>query len=174
MTTPMVAFVGRSGCGKTTLLEQVVAELTRRGYRVAVVKHTRHHDVATDLPGSDTRRFWEAGAAEAMLVTPDRVARVRRCAVEPALEEMAATITDVDLIVVEGYKQAALPKLEVVRAACDPEPIPTVEGRIAFVTDVPALAGDLPCLDLNDSQAVADFIVHHFLKGAGDGPLAGS
>jgi molybdopterin-guanine dinucleotide biosynthesis protein B len=164
---PVVAFVGRSGCGKTTLLTGVVAELARRGYRVAVIKHTPHQDVVTDAPGSDTARCWEAGAVETVLVTPERVARVRRQATEPPLEQVLAAITDVDCILVEGYKQSALPKLEVVRAACDPQPIPGLAGRIAFVTDLPALSDTLPCLALDDSCAVADFLIRRFLGGAG-------
>lgn len=164
---PVVAFVGRSGCGKTTLLTGVVAELARRGYRVAVIKHTPHQDVVTDAPGSDTARCWEAGAVETVLVTPERVARVRRQATEPPLEQVLAAITDVDCVLVEGYKQSALPKLEVVRAACDPQPIPGLAGRIAFVTDLPALSATLPCLALEDSRAVADFLIRRFLAGAG-------
>lgn len=171
----VVAFVGRSGCGKTTLLTGVVAELTRRGYRVAVIKHTPHQDVVTDAPGSDTARCWEAGAAETVLVTPERVARVRRHAVEPPLAQVLAAITDVDWILVEGYKQSSLPKLEVVRAACDPQPIPGLAGRIAFVTDLPALAGLLPCLALDDPRAVADFLVRRLRSAPEEehGPLAG-
>ncbi len=157
MVIPALGITGRSGSGKTTLLEKLLAELVNRGYRVGVVKHT-FHAVETDREGTDTRRFWEAGAACAVLVSPDRVMQVRREAEAP-LEAVLAGIQAVDLILVEGYKRSALEKIEVVRRACDPVPIPDLTGRIAFVTDIPELSETGPCFGLEDVAAVADFVV---------------
>lgn len=162
MTIPCISFVGRSGVGKTTVLEPVVAHLTQRGYRVAVVKHTRHVGVETDLPGKDTRRFWDAGAAQTFLVTPDCVTHIARVA-EPTVLATVAGIRDVDVVLVEGDKFGPLPKIEVLRAAVSAEPLVGIAGRIATVTDAPealgtAEAGELPCFGLTDSVALADFI----------------
>ncbi|NBD35297.1 MAG: molybdopterin-guanine dinucleotide biosynthesis protein B [Chloroflexi bacterium] len=157
--TAIVAFVGRSGAGKTTLLERVIAALDARGVRVAVVKHTHHTGLATDLPGTDSRRLWEAGAQHTTLWAPDRVAHTHRTASPPTLAMVLRDIHDVDVILVEGDKRGDLPKIEVVRAAVDPALL-DLEGRIACVTDAPALAWDGPRFSFDDAgiAALADFI----------------
>ena len=170
MSIPCLGFIGRSNSGKTTLLEKLIGELARRGCRVAVLKHTHHPGVQTDLPGKDTRRLWEAGAVHTTFLTPDRIVQTHRYAEEPALSEALAGIQDVDLILIEGYKRGAFPKIEVVRAACDPHPIPGRVGRIAYVTDLPALAGDLPSFGLDAIAALADFI-ENYLAEWDDGTL---
>lgn len=157
MTIPCFSFVGRSGIGKTTLLERVVALLTQRGYRVAVLKHTRHTDIETDAPGTDTRRFWDVGAVETLLVTPERVVRTRRVHA-PAPAEIAATVQDVDVVLVEGDKYGPLPKIEVLRAACTTTLLPDIVGRIAVVSDTPDSAWEWPSFALEDTAGVADFI----------------
>ncbi|HRT32352.1 MAG TPA: molybdopterin-guanine dinucleotide biosynthesis protein B [Anaerolineae bacterium] len=154
---PCFSFVGRSGVGKTTVLERVVAALAQRGYRVAAIKHTRHADLETDLPGKDTRRFWDAGAVQTVLITPERVAQVRRVAA-PALGDVLAGIRDVDVVLVEGDKTGPLPKIEVVRAACAPDVLPDLVGRIACVTDVPDLSWDGLAFALDADMALANFI----------------
>ena len=156
---PVLAFVGRSNSGKTTLLVKLIPELRKRGYRVAVVKHTRHQGVETDLPGKDTRRLWEAGAEQTVFCTPDRIVHTRRVPTEPSLREILRGIQDVDLVILEGYKQEAdVPKIEVVRAERSSEPLDGLSGRIACVSDVSALACDEPCFDLEDIEALASFI----------------
>ncbi len=164
MPIPILAFVGHSGSGKTTLLESLIPRLTQRGYRVAVVKHTWHRDIVTDVPGMDTRRLWDAGAAQTLLVTPERVAHIYRCETEPPLETVLAQVHDVDLILLEGFKRAPWPKIEVVRAAHNPAPLTDLAGRVAFVTDVPALSADVPCFALDAWEALANF-VEEFLNG---------
>ena len=156
---PIVAFVGRSGAGKTTLLEQVVAALDARGVRVAVVKHTHHTGLATDLPGTDSRRLWEAGAQHTTLWAPDRVAHTHRASTPPTLAAVLRDIHDVDVILVEGDKRGSLPKIEVVRAAVNPALL-GIEGRIACVTDAPDLAWEGPRFSFDDAglAALADFI----------------
>lgn len=175
LTIPVVAFVGRSGSGKTTLLERLIPELAVRGVRVAVVKHAVRHAVKMDVRGTDTYRMWDAGAVHVALVAPDRLALTQRWEREPRLEEVLAKLGDgVDLIVLEGYKQSRYPKVEVVRQACDPKPIPGLEGRVAIVTDVPTLqtgelqiaasatSGDVFCFD--DLEALADFLIARFVR----------
>ncbi len=160
---PIVAFVGRSGAGKTTLLERVIAALDVRGVRVAVVKHTHHTGLATDLPGTDSRRLWEAGAQHTTLWAPDRVAHTHRTASPPTLATVLRDIHDVDVILIEGDKHGALPKIEVVRAAVDLALL-DIEGRIACVTDAPDLAWEGPRFGFDDAgvAALADFI-HKFV-----------
>jgi len=154
----VVSFVGRSNSGKTTLLEKLIALLRQRGYRVGVVKHTLRAGVETDLPGTDTRRLWEAGAEHVAFVTPDRIVHTRRYAELPPLEAALAGVGDVDLLLIEGFKYGPYPKIEVVRAARDPALIPDLEGRIACVTDVPDLACDGPIFPFDDVAGLADLV----------------
>lgn len=155
---PILSFVGRSNSGKTTLLEKLIALLRERGYRVGVVKHTVRADVETDLPGTDTRRLWEAGAQHVAFVTPDRIVHTRRYAELPPLEAALAGVGDVDLVLIEGFKYGPYPKIEVVRAARDPALIPDLENRIACVTDVPDLACGVPKFAFDDGMALVDFV----------------
>ncbi len=155
---PALSFVGRSNSGKTTLLEKLIALLRQRGYRVGVVKHTVRADVETDLPGTDTRRLWEAGAEHVAFVTPDRIVHTHRYAELPPLEAALTGVGDVDLVFIEGFKHGPYPKIEVVRAARDPNLIPDVEGRIACVTDIPDLACGVPKFAFGDVVELADFV----------------
>ncbi|MDX9953735.1 MAG: molybdopterin-guanine dinucleotide biosynthesis protein B [Anaerolineae bacterium] len=157
MVIPCISFVGRSGVGKTTVIEPVVAHLTQRGQRVAVVKHTRHVGVETDLQGKDTRRFWDAGATQTFLVTPDSVTHIARV-VEPSVAATVAGIRDVDVILVEGDKFGPLPKIEVLRTACTTEPLEGLVGRIAMVSDGPGQVEGWPHFALADSAGLADYI----------------
>lgn len=175
---PVVAFVGRSGSGKTTLLLALVPELVRRGVRLGVIKHSSHLGVEIDVPGSDTRRLWDAGAQEVALVTPDRIMVSRRLETEPLLLDIIDRLGDVDLVILEGYKRSAVPKIEVIRAACTPRPIDGLEGRVACVTDVDNLDMGGPSFALDAVEDIADFLVNRFLGGThewlgGDGPYGG-
>lgn len=155
---PIIAFAGRSNSGKTTLLEKLILLLRQRGYRVGVVKHTVRADVETDLPGTDTRRLWEAGAEHVAFVTPDRIVHTHRYAELPPLEMALAGVGDVDLVLIEGFKYGPYPKIEVVRAARDPALIPDLQGRIACVTDVSDLPCGVPKFAFDDVVGLADFV----------------
>ena len=116
MNSPVLGIVGWSGSGKTTLLESLLPMLTVRGVSVNVVKHS-HHDVMLEPPHKDSARLRNAGAAEVLLSTPFRyvIARELQGNAELALEELLARLAPADLTLVEGYKWATIPKLEVFR-----------------------------------------------------------
>ena len=169
----VVGFAGYSGSGKTTLIVQVVRELAARGLRVSTVKHA-HHGFDIDQPGKDSWRHRQAGAREVLLVSDQRLALLREfdAAHDPALPDLLALLDPgVDWVLVEGFKQAGLPRIEVWRAAPDPLPsgprpvhYPDDDGILAVATDDPAV---LPCpprqpvLPLGAPAQVADWLLAH-------------
>lgn len=161
---------GRSGSGKTTLIEAMLPLLAARGLRVSVIKHS-HHDFEMEPPGKDSARFRLAGAQEVMVASPYRYAIVHelRNAPEPTLAEQVARLSPADLVLVEGFKQAAIPRIEVYRPALGKPPLHTEDGSfLAVVTDAP-LDTALPCLPLNDPAQVADFVCRTLGVGQGLG-----
>ncbi|MEI7672316.1 MAG: molybdopterin-guanine dinucleotide biosynthesis protein B [Deltaproteobacteria bacterium] len=167
MTVKAVSFAAKSGTGKTTLLEKVIARLKERGYRIGVIKHDAHH-LDIDHPGKDSHRLSAAGTDTMLISSPEKLAMVKRHTAPPALEELLATyFTDVDIVLVEGFKHGSLPKIELHRQARSATLIcrgvendPTL---LAVASDEP-LELDVPVLNLNDAGAVADFIEERFLK----------
>ena len=159
--TPLLSFVGKSGVGKTTLIEKLIAELKRRGYRIAVVKH-HAHTTPIDGRGKDSWRFAEAGASVAIVSSPAEIARFERVPRELTLNEIAAQIDNVDLILTEGFKREAAPKIEVSRAALGTDLIGRAEELIAVVSDHP-ITLNLPRFDLDDAAGIASFIEGEFL-----------
>lgn len=109
--TPAVAVVGSSGSGKTTLITQIVAKLTGRGYRIGAIKHT-HHDFEIDYPGKDSFALKASGARTVALVAPHKFAIVSDLTSEPSVEALISRyFSDVQLVLVEGYTHATLPKI---------------------------------------------------------------
>ncbi|MGE8659219.1 MAG: molybdopterin-guanine dinucleotide biosynthesis protein B [Achromobacter sp.] len=164
--TPVFGIAGRSGSGKTTLIEAMLPLLGARGLKVSVIKHS-HHDFEMEPPGKDSARFRRAGAQEVMVASPFRYAIVHelRGAPEPPLLDQVARLMPADLVLVEGFKQAAIPRIEVYRPALGKPPLHAEDASfLAIVTDA-ALDTDLPCLPLNDPAAVAEFIVHAVVQG---------
>lgn len=150
---------GWKNSGKTGLMERLVAEFTARGYRVSTIKHA-HHTTDVDQPGRDSFRHREAGATEVMLASPNRWALMHelRDEGEPPLHELLARMSPVDLILIEGFKRDAHPKVECVRAETGRAPLAHDSTTIrAIATDTP-LDIDKPQFDLNDTAAIADFI----------------
>ena len=164
-----VSFVGKSGTGKTTLLEKVIAELVRRGVRVGAIKHDAHR-FEIDHPGKDSYRLAAAGAAVTLISSPEKLALVRRHDAAPGIEEILRTyFADVDLVLTEGFKRSALPKIEVHRRERSVELICRGAERdemlLAVASDEP-LDLDVPVLDINDASAVADFLVARGFSGS--------
>ncbi|WP_454694544.1 molybdopterin-guanine dinucleotide biosynthesis protein B [Achromobacter aegrifaciens] len=157
--TPVFGIAGRSGSGKTTLIEAMLPLLAARGLRVSVIKHS-HHDFQMEPPGKDSARFRQAGALEVMVASPFRYAIVHelRDAPEPTLDDQLARLSPADLVLVEGFKQAAIPRLEVYRPALGKPPLHGEDNSfLAVATDAP-LATGLPSLPVNEPAQVADFI----------------
>ncbi|MEZ5798092.1 MAG: molybdopterin-guanine dinucleotide biosynthesis protein B [Paracoccaceae bacterium] len=152
--------IGWKNSGKTSLMERLVAEITGRGLSVSTVKHV-HHDVDLDQPGKDTFRHRAAGATETVLASAHRFALMHEHrGPEPDLPAILARLAPVDLVLVEGYKRDAHPKVEVWRAATGQALIQPGDPLVrAVATDARLPPLPVPVLDLNDTAAVADFIL---------------
>jgi molybdopterin-guanine dinucleotide biosynthesis protein B len=151
--------IGWKNSGKTGLMERLVAEITRRGFSVSTVKHV-HHSVDLDQPGKDTFRHRQAGAREVVLASAERLAlMVEHWGAEPELPAVLARLAPVDLVLVEGYKRDAHPKVEVWREATGQPLIQPGDALVRAVATDARLTLPVPVLDLNDTKAVADFIL---------------
>jgi molybdopterin-guanine dinucleotide biosynthesis protein B len=162
---PVISLVGRPDCGKTTLLEKLIPELNRRGYRVGTIKHHVHR-FDMDRPGKDTWRHKQAGARVVALSSPTGLGVIRDVEEDNAIEELVARYyEDVDLVITEGYKRASMPKIEVYRRAAHPEPLPADHTWVAVVS-ADRIAEDLPHFDPMDVAGLADFLIERFLAPA--------
>lgn len=166
--TPVIGLAAYSGVGKTTLLCQLIPLLKAKGFRVGVIKHS-HHDVEIDQPGKDSFRHRQAGASPVMLVSPYRRVVISEFAVPQALSLEAHLLAfpgdEVDLILVEGFRDEAFPKIELHRSVLQKPLLFTNDPSIiALASTDTAIACPLPVLDLNDAAAIADFIINTFLS----------
>ena len=169
MTPPVVSIVAKSGTGKTTLLEKLIGELKRRGYRVGAVKHDAHKfDI--DREGKDSWRLTHAGADTMLITSPAKVALVKQNRdgrEPPLLEAIAAYCGDLDIVLTEGFKKSSMPKIEVhrrersERLLCRDEEHDSQLIAVASDTD---LQLDVPVYDINDTVGLCDFIEQRFLK----------
>lgn len=161
MNPLVVGIAGWKNSGKTTLTSRLVAEFAARGLKVATVKHA-HHDFDVDHEGTDSFRHRMAGAGEVAIVSARRWAIMHelRDETEPALEEVLARLSPCDIVLVEGYKRASIPKIEVRRReAADSTPLsPGDASVIAIATDDPGMQSHVPVFDLDHIRAIADFI----------------
>ena len=151
---------GWSGSGKTTLLEKLIPQFTARGLKVSVIKHA-HHGFDIDRPGKDSYRHREAGASEVLLACNDRWALMheRREEGDVTLDELLSRLAPCDLVLIEGFKQEPVPKLEVYRPENGKPPLfPERPDIVAVATDA-ALDCALPKLPLNDIAGIADFVM---------------
>lgn len=155
----VLGLAGWSGAGKTTLIEKLIPLCVADGLKVTLIKQT-HHDVDIDQLGKDSWRARQAGAHEVLLASGQRWALMheRRDGAEPGLQDLLARLAPVDLVLVEGYKREAIPKLEVYRSANNqPWLYPGDAAIVAVASDVAPPAGIMR-LDLNDAAAIYQFI----------------
>jgi len=153
---------GWSGSGKTTLIEKLIPRFTARGLRVSLIKHA-HHTFDVDQPGKDSYRHRHAGASEVLVTSSRRWVLMHelRGAQEPSFEEQVKHLSPCDLLIVEGFKHAAIPKLEVWRAATGEGMLHPQDPHIVAVASDEQVDTKLPLLDLNDDAGIADFMVRN-------------
>lgn len=159
----IIGLAGWSGAGKTTLLTRIIPILTARGLRVSTIKHA-HHDFDIDKPGKDSWMHRQAGATEVLIASGRRWALMHelRDEAEPGLPELLMQLSDVDLVLVEGFKRDSHPKIEVYRAANGKEPLhPDDPAIIAIASDQAFTNTTLPQLVLDDAEAIASFVTEH-------------
>ena len=160
-STPVIGIAGWKKSGKTTLTVRLVEEFTRRGFRVATVKHA-HHDFQIDDAETDSARHRRAGAAQVAVVTRNRFAVVTELgpAPEPGFASVIALLAPADLIIVEGYKSEPIPKIEARRTASHTRTpmAPADPHVIAVAADHAADSAGLPLFSLDDIAGIADLI----------------
>jgi molybdopterin-guanine dinucleotide biosynthesis adapter protein len=161
----IIGLAGWSGSGKTTLLTKVLPRLIARGKRVSTLKHA-HHNFDVDRPGKDSFEHRSAGATEVLVVSGNRWALMHelRGAPEPVLPELLEKLSNVDLVLIEGFKRESFPKLEVHRAA---NAKPLLHGEdgwiVAIASDRPLPQVTVPVVDLNDIEGIADLLLSQAL-----------
>jgi molybdopterin molybdotransferase len=166
-TLPIVSIVGKSQSGKTVLMEQLIAEFKRRGYKVATLKHSRG-GMEIDHPGKDSWRYTQAGSDAVLISAPDKLAFIKSVDHDLGIEEILPIIgPEFDLVLVEGFKKSKIPKIEVYRKRLGDDLLCSPEELSAVVTDG-SLDVDIPQLPWGDMVTVADFIEKNYvLKSQG-------
>jgi len=168
---PIVSIVGTSDSGKTTLIEKLVPELTRRGYKVATIKHDVH-GFEVDREGKDSWRHKQAGAHTVIISSPQKLALIRDVDHDAELAELRDKyIQDVDIILSEGFKKNFQPKIEVFRKERHRELLCTREDNLLAIASNQPFDIGVPCFDLEDARGIVDLIVEKFLKGEKSPPV---
>jgi molybdopterin-guanine dinucleotide biosynthesis protein B len=159
---PLLGIAAWSGTGKTTLLKKLIPELCARGIRPGLIKHT-HHDMDVDKPGKDSYELRKVGAAQTLVASQQRWALMTETPEQPDLD-LAYLVSrmdasTLDLVLVEGFKHEPVAKILLFREGCGhaPEELVMDEYVIAVASDVP-LTMDIPLLDINDIQQIANFV----------------
>lgn len=163
MKIPVVSIVGKSDSGKTTLLCGLIPELKRRGYKIATIKHDVHgFDI--DKPGKDTWKHAQAGADTVVISSPWKVAMIEKVEQELTMDQVIEKITNVDLILTEGYKRNNKQKIEIFRSTVHEAPLCAREDNLlAFASDINPGLG-VPVFATDDYKGLADLIEEAVLK----------
>jgi molybdopterin-guanine dinucleotide biosynthesis protein B len=158
----LFGFAGWSGSGKTTLIEKLIPRFTGRGLKVSLIKHA-HHTFDVDTPGKDSYRHRHAGASEVLVTSSRRWVLMHelRGAHEPTFEEQVKHFSPCDLLLVEGFKHAPIPKLEVYRAETQEPLLHPNDAHIVAIASDTKVDTRLPLLSLDDDAGIAEFIVRH-------------
>jgi molybdopterin-guanine dinucleotide biosynthesis protein B len=159
----VISIVGKSDSGKTTLLEKLVSEFRKRGYRVGTIKHNVHgFDI--DHEGKDSQRHKRAGAQAVALSSPSQFALIRDVERELTIDEIISDyLVDMDVVLTEGYKKEEKPKIEIFRKDGPHQEILCKHDKnlIAMVTDA-AMQIHVPCFGLDDMAQLADFLKERY------------
>ena len=163
MSVPILSFVGRSNSGKTTLIERVIPELVRAGYKVATVKHAGH-GFDLDTEGKDSWRHKQAGASSVVIISKSSLAMFADVSDHMNVEDVRERYLDAsyDLILAEGWRSEGYPKIVVVRDQIGEVPV-SQDGLLAVVSNKP-VETLVPLLDPDDVAGVAALIIRHFPK----------
>lgn len=160
-STPLVCIVGNSGSGKTTLVENLIPELKGRGFRVGTIKHDVH-GFEMDKPGKDSWRHKQAGAVKTIISSPYQVGMVMDVDHDLKLDQLVPLLSNVDIILVEGYKRGNKPKVEVFRKEIRKEPVCKGDDNlVALVSDEPVELG-VPRFSPDEIPGLTDFLTIHF------------
>jgi molybdopterin-guanine dinucleotide biosynthesis protein B len=167
MSVPILSFVGRSNSGKTTLIERVIPELVRAGYKVATVKHAGH-GFDLDTEGKDSWRHKQAGASSVVIISKSSLAMFADVSDHMNVEDVRERYLDAsyDLILAEGWRSEGYPKIVVVRDQIGEVPV-SQDGLLAVVSNKP-VETSVPLLDPDDVAGVAALIIRHFPKSQRD------
>ena len=159
----IIGLAGWSGSGKTTLITKLLPRLIARGQRVSTLKHA-HHGFDLDQPGKDSFMHRTAGATEVVISSAKRFAVLHELRDEPEwdLPDLLTKLAPVDLVLVEGFKRDAFPKLEIHRAA-NGKPLihPDDPHIVAIASDIPLPQAKVPVVDLDDIELIADVLLKH-------------
>ena len=159
---PVVSIVGKTGTGKTTLIERLITEFKKRGYRVATVKHSSRI-IDIDKPGKDSWRFAEAGSDAVIISSLDKLAFIKSTDHDSSIDEILHVIgSELDFVLTEGFRRGKAPKIEVHRKELGDGLLCSAKELCAIATDEP-MDTDVSQLPLADTQAIADFIEKNFL-----------
>jgi molybdopterin-guanine dinucleotide biosynthesis protein B len=155
-------FAGWSGSGKTTLIEKLIPRFVKRGMRVSLIKHA-HHTFDVDQPGKDSYRHRHAGASEILVTSSRRWVLMHELhgEPEPSFDEQLKHLSPCDLLLVEGFKYAPIPKLEVWREETGEPLLHPNDSHIVAVASDRRIETRLPRFDLNDRDAIEDFILSY-------------
>ncbi|CAB1239709.1 molybdopterin-guanine dinucleotide biosynthesis protein B [Clostridium sp. HV4-5-A1G] len=166
---PVVSIISAgSNSGKTTLIEGIIKSLKKRGYKAGVIKYDVH-EFQIDHPGKDTYRFAEAGADSVVIASDNKVALIKKTEKRESIEKLLELFQDMDIIIVEGFKNNMFPKIEVYRKSVNSTLIyGNCSGdftNFAAVASDENMELDIPVLDLNNIEEITDFIETNFMEG---------
>jgi len=164
LTVPIISVVGRSDTGKTTLIEKLLTEMIKRGYKPATIKHDVH-GFEIDKEGKDSFRHKKAGAKMTIISSPQKIALVKDVEKDHEIDELAFNfINDVDIIITEGYKKNNKPKIEVFRKEAYPDLLCSKKDNLIAIATNSKHNVNVPQFEINDAKGIVDLIEDKFLN----------
>ena len=158
---PSVIIAGWSGSGKTTLVERLIPALKKNKIKVGTVKH-HHGSMELDKPGKDSFRHMKAGADKVIVSSPQSIGMVMTVDHEPLPNELIPLMSDMDIVIIEGYKMEKYPKIEIFRSAVHEKPCFLDDPELIAVASDAELSLHVPVFDLNNPEQLADYICEYF------------